>query len=132
MAERSSSREVDPELSTLPFKERIRPGMVVSWTPPPDFPLGLPVGMNLVMVMCPADAAGPTAKNLIGGQVDSANANQGEGKAKGYLCALILPGIMSETYEFNLWRQVVVEIGAMDAEVCLEYDPATRYYYMAV
>lgn len=64
LAERSSSRELDPKLSILPFKERIRPGMVFNWTPPPDFPLGLPVGMNLAMVLCPADEAGHAAKNI--------------------------------------------------------------------
>lgn len=132
MAERSSSRELDPKLATLPFKERIRPGMVVSWIPPPDFPLGLPGGMNLVMVLCPADAAGSAAKNVFGSQVDSADDDQDEANAKGYLCALIMPGFMSETYEINLWRQVVVGLEEMNAEVFLEYDPATRYYYMAV
>lgn len=132
LAERSSSRELDPKLVTLPFKERIRPGIVVSWTPPRDFPLGLPGGMNLVMVLCPADAAGSAARNVFGRQVDSAEADQEETKAKRYLCALITPGFMSETYEINLWRQVVVETEAMNAEVFLEYDAATRYYYMAV
>lgn len=132
MAERSSSRELDPKLANLPFKERIGPGMVVSWTPPRDFPLGLPGGMNLAIVLCLADAAGPAAKNMFGSQVDLAGAEQDDAKANRYLCALIMPGLMSETYEINLWRQVVVETGAMNAEVCLEYDPATRYYYIAV
>lgn len=132
LAERSSSRELDPKLSILPFKERIRPGMVFSWTPPPNFPLGLPSGMNLAMVLCPAGAAGHAARNVFGSQVGSASVEQGEKKAQGYLCALILPGLMSETYEINLWRQVVVDTEAMNAEVFLEYDPATRYYYMAV
>ncbi|KAI7772882.1 hypothetical protein LA080_014628 [Diaporthe eres] len=132
MAERSYSRELDPKLASLPLKVRIRPGMVVSWTPPPNFPLGLPGGMNLAMVLCPADAAGGAAKNVFGSQVGSADADQEDAEVKGYLCSLIMPGLMSETYEMNLWRQVVVETGAMNAEVCLEYDPATRYYYIAV
>lgn len=138
MAERSSSRELDPKLSSLPFKERIRPVMVVSWTPPPNFPLGLPSGLNLAMVLCPAHAAGHAAKSVFGSQVDLAGVDQsetmssdGEGKTH-YLCALITPGLMSETYEINLWRQVVVDTRAMNAEVCLEYDSATRYYYIAV
>lgn len=137
LAERSSSRELDPKMAILPFKERIRPGMVVSWTPPADFPLGLPSGLNLVMVLCPSHAAGHAAKNVFGSRVDSAGVDQGEtmgsgGDSKQYLCALIMPGLMSETYEVNLWRQVVVDTGAMSAEVCLEYDSATRYYYIAV
>lgn len=132
MAERSSSRELDPNMATLPFKRRIRPGMVVSWTPPPDFPLGLPGGMNLAMVLCPTNAAGNAAQNLFGHQIESSNLDQDETKPEGYLCTLIMPGIMSETYEVNLWRQVVIEVGTMNAEVCLEYDPATRYYYIAV
>lgn len=124
-------------MATLPFKERIRPGMVVSWTPPADFPLGLPSGLNLVMVLCPSYAAGHAAKNVFGSRVDSAGDDQGEamsrdGDSKHYLCALIMPGLMSETYEVNLWRQVVVNTRSMNAEVCLEYDSATRYYYIAV
>lgn len=137
MAERSSSRELDPKLSTLPFKERIRPGMVVSWTPPPNYPLALPGGLNLIMVLCPAGSAGHAAKSVFGSQVSSTSGGQVEtmnvdGKSERYLCALIMPGFMSETYEINLWRQVVVDAGAMNAEVCLEYDSATRYYYIAV
>lgn len=132
MAERSSSRELDTNMATLPFEQRVRPGMVVSWTPPPDFPLGLPGGMNLAMVLCPANAAGHGARNLLGDLIDSSSVGQDETKAKAYLCALIMPGIMSETYEVNLWRQVDIEVGSMNAEVCLEYDPATRYYYIAV
>ncbi|KAJ0108772.1 hypothetical protein J7T55_011263 [Diaporthe amygdali] len=138
MAERSSSREVDPKLSILPFKDRIRPGTVVSWTPPANFPLGLPGGMNMVLVLCPAEAAGEAAKTVFGSQANSPASGEdnematGSGKAKRYLCALIVPGLMSETYEVNLWRQIVVDTEAMNAEICLEYDPATRYYYMAV
>lgn len=132
MAERSSSRELDSALSSLPFKERIKPGMVVSWTPPPDFPLGLPGGMNLVMVLCPADAAGHAAKSLFGSRVDCESGREEGTNAKRYLCAMIMPGFMSETYEVNNWRQVVVGTDAMNAEVCLEYDAATRYYYIAV
>lgn len=137
MAERSSSREPDPKMANLPFKERIRPEMVVSWTPPADFALGLPSGLDLVMVLCPSHAAGHAAKNVFGSRVDSAGVDQGktmssEGGSKQYLCALIMPGLMSETYEVNLWRQVVVDTRAMNAGVCLEYDSAMRYYYIAV
>lgn len=69
---------------------------------------------------------------ISGSQVGSASVDQGETKTKGYLCALVLPSFMSETYEINLWRQIVVDTEAMNAEAFLEYDPATRYYYMAV
>lgn len=39
---------------------------------------------------------------------------------------------MGETCDVNLWRKLVVDTEAMNAEVCLEYDSTTRYYYIAV
>lgn len=132
IAEKPSSRETDPELSGLPFKERIRPGMVVSWTPMPDLALELPGGRNLAMVLCPAEAAGHKAKGILRGKMHSKNVDQGEGKEKGYLCAWVFPSMAGEGYEINPWEQVVVDTGAMNAEVCLQYEPATRCCYLVV
>ncbi|KAH8760420.1 kinesin motor domain-containing protein [Diaporthe sp. PMI_573] len=103
VTQRLSSRELDSKVSMLPFKERIRPGMVVSWTPQHDFPMGTPGKMNLAM-----------------------------SGMKCYLCALILPSTTVESYVVSIWQQVVIEVGAMNAEVWLEYNPATRLYYTAI
>ncbi|WYZ37205.1 hypothetical protein EsH8_II_000711 [Colletotrichum jinshuiense] len=127
----SSSVDPDPEAAGTPFKERIRPGMVVRWNPPSTFPLGLP-GMNMVAVMCPHSAAGPKARDVTGNLVSGAGADGNGTEGEKYLCAMVLPGFMADSYELSMWRHVVVSVDQMEAEVLLEYDAATRYYYMTL
>lgn len=127
----SSSVDPDPEAAGTPFKERIRPGMVVRWNPPSTFPLGLP-GMNMVVVMCHHSAAGPKARDVTGNLVSGAGADGNGTEGEKYLCAMILPGFMADSYELSMWRHVVVSVDQMEAEVLLEYDAATRYYYMTL
>jgi kinesin family protein 2/24 len=92
-------------MADVPFKERLRPGMVVSWNPSDDTPgfYRLP-GRNLVMILSP----------------------EGEGI---FRCAVTVPAIMPGAFEIYLWQQVVAQVDTMEAEVWLEYDPGTRYYY---
>lgn len=100
-----SSRDPRPEMSQIPFKERIRPGMVVSWNPPDDTEgfYRLP-GRNLVTILSVEDETS-------------------------YRCASVVPGVMPGAFEVYLWQQVVAKVEHMEAEVLLEYDVATRYYY---
>ncbi|KAJ4255435.1 hypothetical protein NW762_009430 [Fusarium torreyae] len=100
-----SSRDPRPEMADIPFKERLRPGMVVSWNPADDTPgfYRLP-GRNLVTILSPED--------------------QGN-----YRCAVVVPAIMPGAFEIYLWRQVVAPVDVMEAEVFLDYDAGTRYYY---
>ncbi|KZL76829.1 diatom spindle kinesin 1 (kinesin motor domain containing protein) [Colletotrichum tofieldiae] len=125
----SSSVDPDPQAAKIPFKDRIRPGMVVRWTPPSTFPLGLP-GLNMVVVLSPQSAVGPNVREVSGDLVNDASKPTGESNK--YLCAMVLPGFMADSYELSMWRHVVVDIDQMEAEVLLEYDAATRYYYMTV
>ncbi|KAM0196954.1 hypothetical protein ACHAPA_006131 [Fusarium lateritium] len=100
-----SSRDLRPEMAEVPFKERLRPGMVVSWKPADDTPGFWPLpGRNLIMLLSP----------------------EGEG---GYRCAITVPAIMSGAFEIYLWHQVVAPVDTMQTEVLLEYDAGTRYYY---
>lgn len=130
---RSSSREPDHKKSLRPFKERIRPGMVVSWTPPPGFPLSVAGGTNKALVLCPTETVESTVKDVFGDEVNLKSSDGDEpGEAKRYLCSMIVPGQMSGTFVLKLWQQVVVDAEMMTDEVCMEYDAATRYYYMVV
>ncbi|KAF5862924.1 hypothetical protein ETB97_010965 [Aspergillus alliaceus] len=54
----SSSREVNAETEVLPFKERIRPGIVVRWTPATDFPMHLSAH-NLAVALSPQATVSP-------------------------------------------------------------------------
>lgn len=138
MMERKSSRDPDANARSVPFKSRIRPGMAVSWTRPRTYPIGLPDGVLIVVILCPIDGLGDHVKDLRGVSAKSPDAvmrnaadNAGEGK-KAYLCAMVSPAVMPEAYEVSMWRHLVIEEDMMDAEVILEYDEATRYYYIAV
>lgn len=131
---RSSSQDPDPKTLSVPFKERIRPGMAVSWTPPPKFPMALP-GMNMVVILCPAPAVGDGVRDVLGNQVNPGQDDNGEeagSKGASYLCAIVTPAVMAEAYDVHLWRQIVVEEQWMNTEVLLEYDIATRYYYITI
>ncbi|KAK2026291.1 P-loop containing nucleoside triphosphate hydrolase protein [Colletotrichum zoysiae] len=124
----SSSADTDPKAAQIPFKERIRPGMVVRWSPPPTFSFGTE-GNNMVVVLSPLCAVRSNVRDVSGELINDAT-KYDEGNK--YLCAMVLPGFMADSYELSMWRQVVVDVYQMEAEVLLEYDAATRYYYMTV
>lgn len=135
-----SSRDLDPARSKLPFKERLRPGMVVSYVMPLErgAALGLPDGLKLAVLLCPAEAIQGSAKDALGKVVnlrENGHVNTGKSDADDggrYLCALLTPGQTADAYELNLWRQIVIDVDSMNIEVHLEYDAATRYYYVSV
>ncbi|KAK7429402.1 hypothetical protein QQZ08_003994 [Neonectria magnoliae] len=127
---RQTSQDPDPKALSVPFKERIRPGMVVSWTPPAGSPMALP-GMNMVVVLSPAPTVANGVSDVPENGVSQGYTDTGP-KGPRYLCAMVTPAIMSEAYDLHLWRQVVVDVERMDTEVFLEYDVATRYYYIAI
>lgn len=127
----ASSADLNSSAAKLPFKERIRPGMVVRWNPPADFSDTLP-GLNMAVILCPQLAAGSNARDLDGNQVNGEIADEQESNSTKYLCAMVLPGFMADSYEINMWRQVVVDVEQMEAEVLLEYDSATRYCHVTV
>lgn len=106
------------------FKERIRPGMAVRWTAH-RYASMASSKHNLAVVLCPENAAGEHARDVLGKRINN-------GASQRYLCALVIPGTLAEAYEVNLWRQVVLDVNEMEAEVRLEYDPATRYYHISV
>jgi kinesin family member 2/24 len=122
----TSSRDTDSEAQSLTFKERIRPGMVVRWSPPADFALQLPSKQNLAVILCPQQAAGENSKDFVGNKV------QEQSDSQRYLCAMVLPGALPNAYEVSLWRQVVIDVDYMEAEVLLQYDTSTRYYHTTV
>lgn len=127
-----SSREVCPGMKNVPFKERIRPGMVVSWTPPRGYHIGMPyAGLKLAVILSPVKSV-PEHVRDAGGKLVNDSDGPVNGTAKKYLCAMVSPALLPEAYEVVLWRQVAIEVEHMDTEVLLEYDSATRYYYMAV
>ncbi|KAK3689039.1 P-loop containing nucleoside triphosphate hydrolase protein [Podospora appendiculata] len=139
IAKFDSSADPEPDAASIPFTERIRPGMVVSIVPLAGGVFGgyALSGKSYVLVLCPAAAVGARVRDLLGEQVNpgrdmDAETGSGRSTADRYLCALVTPGFMAGSYGVNLWRQCVVALDQMEAEVLMEYDAATRYYYMTV
>ncbi|KAK4166877.1 kinesin-like protein Klp59C [Cladorrhinum sp. PSN259] len=122
-----SSADPEPGAENIPFKQRIRPGMVVSWTPAGQyatFASGA-AGKSLVTVLSPVHVVGERVRDVIGATVKADDTEK-------YLCAMMTPAILPGAYDLSLWRQVVVSVQKMESEVLLEWDSATRYYYMTV
>lgn len=127
----SSSRDpaLDGQIDVPDFKERIRPGMVISWKPS-AITSEAPLKQNLAVVLCPQLAEAAQAQEFLG--FLGAQARQASQRGHRYLCATVSPGTLADTYEINMWRQIVVDVEDMEAEVLLEYDAATRYYHTTV
>jgi kinesin family protein 2/24 len=127
-----SSRNEDPNVATVPFKERICPGMVVSWKQHPGGD-DLPDEFMLAFVLCPAEGIPTNLKDATGNLVSSHRDLKDKSTVGArYLCALVTPALMAEAYEVNLWQQTFIDIDMMEKEVFLEYDAGTRYYYISV
>lgn len=112
----------DMAAGSAAFKERIRPGMVVRFKPRWEEDLKV----NLAVVMCPewaVEVDGPEQENVSVGR----DGKLGKGK---YLCALVQSASMAGAYTVGLWTQVTVAVEDMEEEVFLEYDPASRFYYL--
>ncbi|KAI1264915.1 P-loop containing nucleoside triphosphate hydrolase protein [Xylariaceae sp. FL1019] len=136
----SSSRNPDPEATSISFKKRIRPGMVVSCsqTATTGIASGIQEGLNLVLVLSPATAFPGVSSGVITNTNIANDGLQSDGlEHRGltnarYLCALVVPSQMAGAYELNIWSQLVVDVEQMESEVILEYDASTRYYYVTV
>lgn len=136
-SKRSSSRPVDPSAARVPFKDRIRSGMVVSWSEVPSRPnANTSADLNLAIVLCPADSntcnGAEVPKTAVNPQ-SAERAKTGPRKSRSqYLCARVVPGSSAGAYEVSLWEQVILDVDMMQKEVILEYDAGTRYYYISV
>lgn len=117
----SSSRHPDQKVAGFkPFDERVCPGMVVR------LKAALPemFGHRMVVILSRASFASPYVR---GDRLEDA-ASGGER----YIAAVLFPGLMPSTYVMNLWKQVVVDVNMMEAEVVLEYEWGTRSYHVGV
>ncbi|KAJ6440615.1 kinesin motor domain-containing protein [Purpureocillium lavendulum] len=135
VADRSTSLEPQAEIRSLDFKKRIRPGMVVAWSHPDSYYIGSVDGLSVAMILCPAAFAGnhgtvDARGDLI--KADDAGNADANGQPARFLCAIITPAILPGAYDVNMWRQVSIDVDWMDKEILLEYDSATRFYYIAV
>lgn len=125
-----SSRDPTANSASVPFTDRMRAGMVINWDAPARLQYGPAGSMNLAVILCPATAFGSSPAHTISG-TDSTEEEDPLG-SDAFLCALVSPGVIPDSYTVDLWRQVVVKKSQMKAEVILEYDSATRYYHINI
>lgn len=126
---RRSSRDPNSDATGVPFQNRIRPGMVVSWSQHPTHASAADVTeqMDLALILCPCKVSA-----AIGDQLQECDKWGQADPEDQYMCALTTPGAMPGSYEVNLWRQAVIGVKLMTREVILEYDSPSRYYYLAI
>lgn len=101
--------------------------MTVQWTPPHGFSFVLQEGMNLAVVLCPVSGLKEIPSSVQHRPAAIKSPTEGQ-----FLCAMVSPGVIPDSHTVSLWRQVVIDMEWMTAEVTLEYDAATRYYHLAV
>jgi kinesin family protein 2/24 len=122
----SESHKPKPSAKS-PFQQRIKPGMFIRLSPSVSR-----IDMNngdIAMIMSPASAADFNFQS----DSDATAAGQGNlslGEDRQFVCAAVVPSIMTAAYELFVERQGVCKAKDMTAEVLMEYDQATRYYYM--
>lgn len=126
----STSRDPNSRSVDTPFTDRIRAGMVVRWKAPENLQYGPPGSLNMAVILCPATAFASNLAHVVTGFEKTEEGIPNEPDT--YLCALVSPGVMQDSYTLDLWRQAVIAKSQMETEVVLEYDNATRYYHIAI
>jgi kinesin family protein 2/24 len=55
-----------------------------------------------------------------------------EDGSKRYICTEISPSVMADAYTLAIEHQCLVALDEMEKEVLMEYDGATRFYFINV
>ncbi|KAK1757109.1 hypothetical protein QBC47DRAFT_342142 [Echria macrotheca] len=126
----ASSADPEPDSSAIPFRDRIRPGMVIAYRPDTVPFQGAQFGArNYAMVMAPAVSLGDRVCDIRGNRVNTQQTSDDKPK---YLCAIFTPGLMTGSFTLHVWHQVVIGVDEMEDEALMEFDYATRYFYLTV
>jgi kinesin family protein 2/24 len=125
-AANSSSSSAPPEGARgTPFKERLRPGMVVRYRRGADQERE----EEFAMVICPAAIVDNGDGRFCGLGGDG---GRGIDMGRGVLCSVVERAVLKNSFLVNVWQHVVVSVDEMEAEAVLQYDAATRYYFLDV
>jgi kinesin family member 2/24 len=116
--EEQSTSAVDTETAEIPFKDRLRPGMIVRLRQPDT----QKAAQELVLIMSPDQPS----------STDSSEHCNDHEKPSAYICANIEPAEFQNAYSINIWKQKAVLKADMETEVILEYDKASRYYFLGM
>ena len=109
-----------------PFKERLRPGMVVRYRRGAD----VEREEEFAMVVCPGAIIAADDRRFHG--LDGGVGGGRIDMAQGVLCSVVERAVLKNSFLVNVWQHVVISVDEMEAEAILQYDPATRYYFLDV
>jgi kinesin family protein 2/24 len=128
----SGLSSIDSSVAGVPFKERIRPGMIVSWKESSvgRSDLNMPTISKLAAILCPVVPLEEVVNDDLSESEYHGTSAKGSKVCARYLCAHVMPGKEPESHELSLWQQTVVDVDSMDKEIILRYDPETRYYFV--
>jgi kinesin family protein 2/24 len=118
-SEVSSARASEDEASakpTVPFQDRLQPGMIVRVKQQLRTEFS-----QYAMILCPEGAF----------ENDLVNREEMMGK-KRYVCAQIFGAVMADAYNLAMEAKKVIAVADMEAEVFMEWDPPTRYWFMTI
>ncbi|OBT44863.1 hypothetical protein VE00_05013 [Pseudogymnoascus sp. WSF 3629] len=101
--------------SDVPFQERLRPGMVVRIKP------GFGGYTKYYMILSPDGAF----------EKDAQSREEIMAK-KIYICAPVVDAVMADAYNLAMEMPKQVTVDAMEAEVLMEWDSPTRYWFMTI
>jgi kinesin family protein 2/24 len=112
---------------TVPFQDRLRTGMFVRASK--SQLQGAHETSRIVMLLCPEGALLSTARGAH--KYPSRRGGKwGEGR---YICAIVKAATAVEgAFEIDVHRQMIVTVADMEEELRIEYDSASRYYYITV
>ncbi|CAI4216058.1 unnamed protein product [Parascedosporium putredinis] len=124
---KDSRHPMDSQVEAIPFKQRIRSGMVVKWSSAPRDSTGTS-SSDLALVLCSTDSKTCHSE---GASDETTGGDHDREKKPRYLCAKVVPGSTANAYEIRIWDQIIISDDMMEAEIILEYDTASRYYYQS-
>lgn len=111
-----ASEDEGPPKPIVPFQDRIQLGMIVRlkrrWKTE---------SLEHAMILCPEGAF----------EQDQEKRLEMMGK-KRYVCAQIFGAVMADAYNLAMESKKVVAVEDMDAEVSMEWDAPTRYWFMTI
>jgi len=112
-----AARDAEERL-TVPFDRRIKPGMFVRWSSK-----GQGIREETAMVLAPEFAF--FGRDDEGFGIDI-------GPYRRYICARAVKGAMEGSFMLDVGDQMPVGVKDMEGEVLLEFDAATRYYFLKI
>ena len=118
--------KAEKDRASIPFQHRLLPGMFVRMR------TYNPQHQEISMILSPEDAFPPFDPPLPTNRPRSGDSNWDEVNKRRFIVAAVTPGLFHDSWVLQIQHLKVISIGEMVAEVNLEWDGASRYYYVKI